>query len=124
MTRIPGMVPPSQATAGTPDEQKLRATTKQLEGVFVQQLFKAMRDTVPQDGLTNGGTGEEIFSGLMDQHLAEAVPGQWQHGLGEALYRQLRAQLPASEHSDSRTAGAPAPVAPDSSAVRGPVRPS
>jgi flagellar protein FlgJ len=80
--------------AGSADEQRLRKAASQLEGVFVEQLFKAMRETVPQDGLTSGGAGEEIFSGLMDQHLAEAVPGQWQDELGEALYRQLRTQLP------------------------------
>ena len=94
MTRIQG--PPASATQPslTADEQRLRAVTKQLEGVFVQQLFKAMRETVPQDGFTDGGAGEEIFTGMMDETMATHVPNQWDRGIGESLYRQLRAALP------------------------------
>lgn len=84
----PGVQPPAAS-----EEARLRKVAQQMEGAFVQQLFKAMRETVPQDGLTSGGSGEEIFSGLMDQHLAEQVPTGWKNGLGEALVRQLRGAL-------------------------------
>ena len=102
MTRITSPSPATQAP--TPEEQKLRAATKQLEGVFVQQLFKAMRDTVPQDGLTSGGAGEDIFTGLMDEKVAAQVPQQWAHGIGESLYRQLRAALPHANHGTAAAA--------------------
>jgi flagellar protein FlgJ len=94
MTRIAS----TQAVAPTDNargnDQQLRAVAKQLEGVFVQQLFKAMRETVPKDGFTDGGAGEEIFTGLMDEKMATCVPNQWDRGIGESLYRQLRAALP------------------------------
>ncbi|HET8655386.1 MAG TPA: rod-binding protein [Longimicrobiaceae bacterium] len=77
----------------TPEEKRLRHASGQLEGVFVQQLFKVMRDTVPHDGLTDGGSGEEIFQGMMDEHLASLVPQGWEHGLGAAIYRQLHGAL-------------------------------
>ncbi len=73
-----------------PPEARLRDAVQQLEGVFVEQLFKAMRATVPEEGITGGGAGEEMFTGLMDQHLAERVPGSWDRGLAEALTRQLQ----------------------------------
>jgi flagellar protein FlgJ len=95
MMRIQGSLP---ATTPTPEEQRLRAATKQLESVFVQELFKAMRETVPQDGLTDGGAGEDIFTGLMDEKMATHVPEQWHRGIGESLYRQLRAALPRVNH--------------------------
>jgi peptidoglycan hydrolase FlgJ len=91
------------------DEHRLRAVAKQLEGVFVQQLFKAMRETIPQDGLTDGGAGEEIFTGLMDERMASHVPNQWDRGIGESLYRQLRAALPPAN---------PAPAASGADAKR------
>ena len=94
MTRIQSVAPAGTAPTPSPEEQKLRAVTKQLEGVFVQQLFKAMRETVPQDGLTDGGAGEEIFTGLMDEKIATHVPDHWERGIGESLYRQLRAAMP------------------------------
>jgi flagellar protein FlgJ len=93
MTRIPGSTPGAAASPPTADE-RLRAATKQLEGVFVQELFKAMRETVPKDGLTDGGAGEDIFTGLMDEKIAAHVPDHWERGIGDSLYRQLRAALP------------------------------
>ena len=101
MTRITSSLP---ASTPTPEEQKLRAATKQLEGVFVQELFKAMRETVPQDGLTNGGAGEDIFTGLMDEKIASQMPEQWARGIGESLYRQLRAALPHVNHGAAAAA--------------------
>ncbi len=75
-----------------PDNQpaKLKKAAQQLEGMFVQQLYKAMRDTVPQqEGIVSGGAGEDMFTGLMDQHLAAETPKHWGGGLADALYRQL-----------------------------------
>lgn len=94
MTRITSWIPTNAPSPRDSQDQKLHAVTKQLEGVFVQQLFKAMRETVPQDGLTDGGAGEEMFTGMMDENIATHVPEQWGHGIGESLYRQLRAALP------------------------------
>ncbi|MCE2901260.1 MAG: rod-binding protein [Gemmatimonas sp.] len=81
----------------TPQERSLRESARQLEGVFVQQLYKAMRETVPQgEGIVSGGAGEDMFTGLMDQHLAAETPSHWGGGLSEALYRQLRGRLPVA----------------------------
>lgn len=81
----------------SPQEQSLRESAQQLEGLFVQQLYKAMRETVPQgEGIVSGGAGEEMFTGLMDEHLAAETPSHWGGGLSEALYRQLRGRLPAT----------------------------
>lgn len=85
----PGAVSPSARHA------TLKKAAEQLEGVFVQQLYKAMRDTVPQqEGIVSGGAGEDIFTGLLDQHLAAETPKHWEGGIGEALYRQLSRGMP------------------------------
>ncbi|MEO8563717.1 MAG: rod-binding protein [bacterium] len=85
------------AKDATPQE-KLRATAQQLQGVFVEQLFKAMRATVPEDGVFSGGQGEEMFRGLLDQRMSESVPEKWTgpHSLGEVIVRQLSLALPAT----------------------------
>ena len=77
------------------EEQRLKRAARQLEGVFVQQLFKAMRETVPAGELGRGGSGEEMFTGLMDQQLADSAAPGTERGLGAALYRQLRARIAA-----------------------------
>jgi flagellar protein FlgJ len=75
-------------------EKKLKTASEQLQGVFVAQMFKAMRETVPQDeGILTGGSGEDMFTGMLDEHLAAETPSQWSGGLGEALLQQLRGKM-------------------------------
>ena len=68
-------------------DARLRAASDALEGSFYQELFKAMRETVPESGLLDGGGGEDAFVSLMDQHLSEVAASRNEGGIGEALYR-------------------------------------
>jgi peptidoglycan hydrolase FlgJ len=96
--------------ASESNNAKLKKSAQQLEGMFVQQLYKAMRDTVPQqEGIVSGGAGEDIFTGLMDQHLAAETPKHWGGGLSDALYRQL-SRNPSSQATIAPQA--PTPVTP------------
>lgn len=105
-------------TAGTAPrsgdaDTKLREAAKQLEGLFVQQLFKVMRETVPQqEGFVSGGAGEDMFTGLMDEHIAAETPNQLGSGLSEALYRQLRGFLPAGNADHASDANSTNTVSP------------
>jgi flagellar protein FlgJ len=97
-------VPPTPLAAKDQRDATLLKTASQLEGMFVQQLYKAMRETVPQqEGIVSGGAGEDIFTGLLDQHLAAETPKQWEHGIAQALYRQLRHGTPADAPQASMT---------------------
>lgn len=88
--------PATPVSAKDQRDATLMKSASQLEGMFVQQLYKAMRETVPQqEGIVSGGAGEDIFTGLLDQHLAAETPKQWEHGIAQALYRQLRHGTPA-----------------------------
>lgn len=81
------------------EQERLRKVARDLEGVFVEQMFKAMRETVPEGGVVDGGTGEEMFTALLDQKMSALVPARWDDGLAEAVYRQLA--------PDSRTPASP-----------------
>lgn len=99
---VAGPMSGTQPGLAQSEDEKLRQSAKQLEGLFVQQLFKVMRETVPQqEGIVSGGAGEEMFTSLMDQHLAAETPTQWEGGMAEALYRQLRGRLPAASSTVS-----------------------
>jgi peptidoglycan hydrolase FlgJ len=68
-------------------DARLHAATDLLESSFYEELFKAMRQTVPEGGVLSGGAGQDIFEGLMDQRIAESAAMEGDGGLGEALYR-------------------------------------
>jgi peptidoglycan hydrolase FlgJ len=72
-------------------ETAMRKAAGDLQGLFVQQLYKSMRESVPTDGgLVEQSQGEEIFAGLMDERLAADTGTRWDRGLGDAIYRALR----------------------------------
>lgn len=104
---------PAAAGAGVPDpkDAKLRKVATQMEGAFVQQMYKAMRDTVPTDGMFSGGSGEEMFSSMLDEHVAADTPSQWQHGLSEAIYQQLHRAVQAQRGAGGSSASPTVPAA-------------
>jgi peptidoglycan hydrolase FlgJ len=82
----------AQSRTDTLDE-RLRTVAARMEGVFVEQLFKAMRATVEPGGLTSNSLGEELFTGVMDQTIADQAAQGLDRSIGGALYRQLRARI-------------------------------
>ena len=116
--RDPGPVADAAAAAAqraadrATEHARLRRAAKDLEGVFVEQLFKAMRETVPEGGMVGGGNGEEMFTTLLDQRLSALTPERWEGGLGSAVYRQLGGTLPPGPAPRDPGPSSAAPVAP------------
>jgi Rod binding domain-containing protein len=80
--------------------RQLRKACDQLEAAFTQQLFSAMRDTLPGDDLAEASTADDIFTGMLDEHVAGLSAERTEGGLSEALYRQLARRLPEEEPSE------------------------
>jgi peptidoglycan hydrolase FlgJ len=95
MTQIQPAGPASTTVAGG-QTAALQKTARQLEGVFVDQLFKAMRETVPHDGYLDGGSGEDMFTSMLDEKVADQAPAQWNDPLAAAIVRQLQTRRPAA----------------------------
>lgn len=68
------------------NDARLKAATRLLEGSFYQEMFKAMRETVPDDGAVTGGTGGAMFTGMLDGQMAQEAAMRSSDGLGAALY--------------------------------------
>jgi Rod binding domain-containing protein len=75
--------------AADPRVKQLREATAAMESVFMGELLKAMRETVPSGGALEGGAGEAIFSSMLDDHVASLAAAKQSRGLGAALFRQL-----------------------------------
>ena len=90
----PAGTPGTQA-AGSLADAKLRKAAQDLEGVFLGHVFQAMQDTVPKDGMFQD-SGQEMFTGMLNDKFANLEAQHLQHGLGDALYRQLRPHVTAA----------------------------
>lgn len=105
MTAPLGSLPTVASTPkGKADPDKLLNTAKQLEAMFVRQLYQAMRATAADngDGVMSGGSAGETFQQLFDEHIADQTPAQWTHGLAEAVARQFaRAGMVADTRADT-----------------------
>lgn len=71
----------------TDSPESIRAVARQFEGVLMNMMLKSMRDTVPQDGITDSEQGK-MFMGMLDQQLTTNL-SQKGLGLTEVLVRQL-----------------------------------
>ncbi len=70
------------------DGEKLKKACADFEAIFIHQLFKSMRQTVPKGGLLGEGPGMEIYQSLFDQELSKSLASQGRLGLGGMIYRQ------------------------------------
>jgi len=75
------------------EDKKLKDASMEFESIFVYQMLKSMRATVPKNKLINGGMAEDIFQGMLDQEYAKIMSQNSQFGLGMKVYEQLRKGL-------------------------------
>lgn len=74
------------------DDALLKKACTEFEAIFIESVIKAMRKTVPKDGLFSGGFGEEVFQELFDQEIAGQIAGHGRLGIADTLYNQLNAK--------------------------------
>lgn len=79
------------------DPEALRKTCQQFEAIFIQQMFKAMRATVPDSGLLDKDQSLGYFQDLMDFQVSQQMATRQGVGLADAMFRQLN---PAKGDSD------------------------
>ena len=74
----------------TGHDDKLKQACRDFEAIFVKQMLDAMRKTVPQGTLMNGGQGEEVFEDMLYEKYAEEMTKTARLGIADLLYSQLK----------------------------------
>ena len=73
---------------GSAVDPRLREATVALESVFARELVRALRGTVPGGGSPDA-PGGDIYTSLLDEHLAEVLTGDRGLGLSSVMLKQL-----------------------------------
>lgn len=77
--------------------EALRATAQQFEAVFMQMVFKAMREATPEGGLFDS-EHTRMFQSMHDQQVASDISSSGKGmGLADAIFRQLGGEAMQAE---------------------------
>ncbi len=80
------------------EKQRLRKVTKEFESLFLYQLLKTMRKTIPKDTADEGALfsdnlGKDTFMQMFDMELARKMARGGQGSISEVLYQSLEKVL-------------------------------
>jgi flagellar protein FlgJ len=93
---------PEAATAAThkhadtrtdKDLESLRKSCRDFEAIYIQEMYKAMRKTVPDSGLFEKNMASELYKELLDMEMAKATAAGKGNGIGEAMYQQMKDKI-------------------------------
>lgn len=127
---VPAIADPSASSSsagGTGSTSaRLKEACQQFEGEFMSLVLQEMRKTIPKDTLLgDDGHTQEIFTGMMDDQVAQQMAKQGgPNDLAMQMYRQLAgpAGIPASGSAANSASPAISPAA--SAQTGSPTRPA
>ena len=70
-------------------ESKMNTACMEMESMFIQNMFKEMRASIPKSGLISGGKAEEMFTDMLDAEMAKSLSSSGGIGLASMMQRQL-----------------------------------
>ncbi len=79
----------TKTVAKSKDEAKLRETAQEFEAIFIRQMFKEMRKTVPEGGIFETDNATETYNQLQDMEAARIAAQQGGIGLADLMMQQL-----------------------------------
>lgn len=89
LDHISTQVPTRKSIEDSPEAIKEAART--FESLFLNEIMKNMRKTLPQDGLLNQGFANNVFNSMLDQEYSQIASKSGQLGLADVIARQLGA---------------------------------
>lgn len=83
-------------------QKELKEACKGFESMFMQMMWKEMKDTVPENSLFGESNGEKIFRDMLDTEMLDRMSDAGGVGLADLMYDQLTAQYQARKDMAER----------------------
>jgi flagellar protein FlgJ len=71
------------------DLESLKESSREFETLFVMEMFKAMRKSVPEGGLFEKSMSTDMFQEMIDMETAKATTKGSGLGIADAMYKQM-----------------------------------
>jgi soluble lytic murein transglycosylase-like protein len=78
------------------DDTKKWKVAQDFEALFVHQMLKSMRNTVPKD--EDMSTGRRIFTEMLDEQIANTASRTGNFGLAQMIYKELAGKDATNPH--------------------------
>ena len=69
--------------------KKLKELSYEFQSIFIHQLIRSMRKTVPKNGLFYGGFAEDIFQDMLDEEYSKILSKNGNFELAQIIYKEL-----------------------------------
>ncbi|MDO9043236.1 MAG: rod-binding protein [Desulfocapsaceae bacterium] len=74
--------------------QALRKSCRDFEAIYTQEMYKAMRKTVPDGGIfDNKNMANGLYKEMLDMEIAKIAAAGKGNGIGEAMYQQMKGKI-------------------------------
>lgn len=83
----------SKSFKGKDAKGELMKASKGFEEIFVHKMLTTMRDSGVKSDLMDGGPGEKVFRGMLDQEYAKIITESGDLGLSKMIYEQTKDNL-------------------------------
>ena len=80
----------ASGTASAAQDKKLREACEGFEEMFMEIMYKQMRDTVPEDSLFGSSNADKILQSMRDSELMKQAAASGGIGLADMLYKQMK----------------------------------
>jgi flagellar protein FlgJ len=81
--------PKAPAHVDQDSPEAIQEVAQNFESLFINELMKNMRKTLPADGILNKGFANNVFNSMLDQEYSKIASRSGQFGLADAIARQL-----------------------------------
>ncbi|MFO7985600.1 MAG: rod-binding protein [Desulfatiglandaceae bacterium] len=91
---------PGQSPVSGEGSRELRKACSELESLFIYQLFKEMRATIPKTGFLSGGKGEDLYTSMLDAQVAKELAASRGIGLSAVFVDRLEDKTGTGDKKD------------------------
>lgn len=105
---ITGLNPSLTAVPKRDNNEEMRKALKDFESLFINQMLKTMRESVGKSDLFHGGSGEDIYTSMLDEEIAKSISNAGGIGLEKMLMKQMSAEYGKAAAMDVTDTARPA----------------
>lgn len=77
-------------------DKELKEACQGFEAMYMELMYKKMRDTVPEDELFGDSNADKIWQSMLDSEMMQQAAKSGGVGVADMLYKQLKPQVMAS----------------------------